>query len=140
MEKREVILRGMMILVALPALTSCQAGSRTSTRTITAEALATKYNVSAEAARREFDGKELVVKGYVLKSVAMPNGDESEGVILLSPGNKITGPTVECWFTRYESAEFAELDTGQSITVKGIFNGESGITLKFCKLAQAHEQ
>jgi len=123
-----------MVLVALPALNSCQAGSRTSTRTITAETLAYKYSASVEAARREFDGKELVVKGYVSNSVVMPKDDESEGMILLDSGKKTPDPQVQCWFSRYESAEFADISTAQSITIRGIFNGESGIVLKFCKL------
>lgn len=129
-----MILRGMAMLAALPALNSCRAGSGTLTRTITAETLADKYSVSVEAARREFDGKELVVKGYVLNFAAMPKDDESEGMILLDSEKKTNDPQVQCWFSRYESAEFADLGTGRSITVKGIFNGESGIVLKFCKL------
>lgn len=126
----------MVMLAALPALNSCRAGSGTLTRTITAETLADKYSVSVEAARREFDGKELVVKGYVSNFVAMPKDDESEGMILLGSGKKTADPQVQCWFSRYESAEFADLGTGRSITVKGIFNGESGIVLKFCKLVR----
>src|SRR5687768_5951460 len=133
MKRREIILRGMVMLAALPALNSCRAGSGTLTRTITAETLADKYSVSVEAARREFDGKELVVKGYVSNVIAMPKDDGSEGMILLDSGKKTNDLQVQCWFTRYESAEFADLGT-RSITVKGIFNGESGIVLKFCKL------
>lgn len=122
-----------MIAAVAPALISCQAGTVSSTRAISAETLAEKYTVSVEAARREFDGKELVVKGYVSGFVAMPKDDESEGRILLSSEKKGTTP-VECWFSRYESAEFAGIGEGGSITVKGIFSGESGLVLKFCKL------
>lgn len=122
-----------MIAAVAPALLSCQAGTGSSTRAISAETLAEKYTVSVEAARREFDGKELVVKGYVSSFVAMPKDDESEGRILLSSEKKVSTP-VECWFSKYESAEFARIGVGSSITVKGIFSGESGLVLKFCKL------
>lgn len=125
-----------MLLAALPAINSCGSGSSTLTRTITAETLADKYSVSIEAARREFDGKELEVKGYVSEPVSMPNSDQSEGLILLGPPKKSSDPPVQCWFSRYESAEFADIDAGRPITVKGIFSGESGIVLKFCKLVQ----
>lgn len=127
-----------MLLAAMPALNSCGSGSGTLTRNITAEKLADKYNVSVEAARREFDGKELEVKGYVSEPVSMPNRDQSEGLILLGPEKKSSGPPVRCWFSRYESAEFADVEAGQPITVKGIFNGESGTVIKFCKLVQKH--
>lgn len=122
-----------MIAAVAPALLSCQAGTGSSTRAISAETLAEKYTVSVEAARREFDGKELVVKGYVSSFVAMPKDDESEGRILLSSEKKVSTP-VECWFSKYESVEFARIGVGSSITVKGIFSGESGLVLKFCKL------
>ena len=135
METRGTILRGI-VLAALSTLNSCGAGSNTLTRTITAETLADKYSVSVEAARREFDGKELVVKGYVSDPVSMPISDKSEGVILLGAEEKTTAQRVQCWFSRYESAEFADVGAGRSITVKGTFNGESGVVLKFCKLVE----
>lgn len=136
MKTRRRIIRGMLLVAALPALNSCGASSSTLTRTITAETLADKYSVSMEAARREFDGKELEVKGYVFEPVAMPNSDQSEGLILLGPEKKTGAAGVQCWFSRYESSEFSVVKAGQPITVRGIFNGESGMVLKFCKLVQ----
>jgi hypothetical protein len=135
MERREIILRGLIVLAALPVLNSCRTGSGTLPRKIAAETLVEKYSVSVEAARREFDGKELVVTGYVSKGVAIPEGDESEGLILLGHEHKPIAQ-VQCWFSRYESPEFADVGTGQLVTVKGVFNGESGIVLKFCKLVE----
>lgn len=135
MKAREKILKGIVMLAAMPALNSCQGGSDTGARTIAAETLADKYSVSVEAARREFDGKELVVRGYVSDVVDMPNDDETEGMILLGSANK-AAPGVQCWFSRYESAEFEGMGPGQTLTVRGIFNGESGVALKFCKLVQ----
>jgi hypothetical protein len=46
---------------------------------------------------------------------------------------------VQCWFTRYEAAEFGSIGPGGSITVKGVFNGEAGPVLKFCKLVKRSE-
>lgn len=124
------------MLAAVPALNSCQGGTDTGARIISAETLADKYSVSVEAARREFDGKELVVRGFVSDVVDMPNDDETEGMILLGAGINRSTSGVQCWFSRYESAEFANMGAGQPLTVKGIFNGESGVALKFCKLVE----
>ena len=136
METRKAILKGIVLLAAMPALNSCGSGSGALTRNITAETLADKYSVSIEAARREFDGKELEVSGYVAEPVSMPISDQSEGVILLEPETKGPGRPVQCWFSRYASAEFSDVEVGQPLTVKGIFNGESGIVLKFCKVVR----
>lgn len=133
---REIFLQGLVMLAMVPAINSCRAGSDTGARTITAETLADKYSVSVEAARREFDGKELVVRGYVSDVVDMPSDDETEGVILLGTGRNTGAAKVQCWFSRYESAEFAGMKPGEPLTVKGIFNGESGVVLKFCKIVQ----
>jgi hypothetical protein len=132
-EKGGMILGVVMTLALVMMFVSCGSGSDDSIRTITAGTLADKYRVSVEAARREFDGKELLVEGYVLSVVAVPKSDEGEGVILLGPSTE-GSIGVQCWFTRYESAEFAGLSPGSSITVKGVFNGETGPVLKFCKL------
>lgn len=128
-------LRVVMALALLTVFFSCQTGSDPSVRTITAETLADKYSVSVEAARREFDGKELLVEGYVLNVVVMPRDDEGEGVILLGAEKKVV-TALQCWFTRYESAEFAGIEPGSPIKVRGMFNGETGPVLKFCKLVQ----
>jgi hypothetical protein len=45
--------------------------------------------ISVEAARREFDGKELLVEGYVIKAVDGPKNDEGEGLILLGSEKKV---------------------------------------------------
>lgn len=122
-------------MAVLATLWACREGS--STRTISAEALADKYSVSVEAARREFDGKELVVNGYISNFAVMPKDDDSEGMVLLNSGKK-DAPAVQCWFSRYEAAEFGGLSDGQAIAVRGIFNGESRAMLKFCKLVSTN--
>ncbi len=131
MEKGGQALGGIILLAAIIALDSCR--DNASTRTMNAGTLAEKYSVSVEAARREFDGKELVVKGYASSLAVMPKDDESEGMILLNSGKK-DAQDIQCWFSRYEAAEFAGVANGRPITVSGIFNGEAGILLKFCKL------
>lgn len=123
------------MMAVAPMLISCKTGPNESTRTISAETLAEKYAVSVEAARREFDGKELVVKGYVSSFVSVPKGDETEGMLLLGSDKKSL-TQVQCWFSKYESAEFSDIAVGQPIVVKGIFNGESGLVVKFCKRVQ----
>jgi hypothetical protein len=133
METKEKLLKGMILLTALPAFNSCNADTGSSPRAISAGILAEKYAISVEAARREFDGKELVVKGYVSDSIALPKDDVSEGVALLG-SDKRTPLRVQCWFSRYEAAEFKGVEPGDPVTVRGIFNGESGLVLKFCKL------
>lgn len=102
-------------------------------RTITAETLSDKYTVSVNAARHEFDGNDLIVKGYVLRPVAMPRNDEEEGMVLLG-SEKGVATGVQCWFTKYESAAFVGIAPGDLVKVKGLFSGESAPSLKFCKL------
>ena len=135
-EKLTKLIGGEIILLAsVFVFFSCQPASEPNIRTIPAATLADKYGVSVEAARREFDGTDLIVEGYVQKFAAMPDDDEQEGMVLL--GSE-TGAArgVECWFTRYESLEFGNVEPGNLITVKGTFNGEAGPLLKFCKLVK----
>ena len=130
-----MILGVVMALASVTALVTCRNDSNHPVRTITAETLAEKYRISVEAARREFDGKELLVEGYVIKAADEPKNDEGEGLILLGSEKKVN-TQVQCWFTRYEAAEFGSIGPGGSITVKGVFNGEAGPVLKFCKLVK----
>ena len=127
----------LLALALILVLSSCRTGAQPVIRTISAETLADKYSVSIEAARHEFDGKDLLVEGYVLNSVAMPKNDNEEGMVLLG-SDKGSAMGVQCWFTKYESAEFTGVVPGNSITVKGIFSGEPGPVLKFCKLVKVN--
>jgi len=130
-----MILGVVMALASVSLLVTCRNDSNHSIRTISAETLAEKYRISVGAARREFDGKELLVEGYVIKAVDRPMNDEAEGLILLGSEKKVN-TQVQCWFTRYEAAEFRSIGPGSSIAVKGVFNGEAGPVLKFCKLVK----
>lgn len=121
--------------MAVWMFSSCRPGSEPAIRTIAAETLRDKYSISAEAARLEFDGDDLLVEGYVLNFVSLPKYDNGEGMVLLG-SEKVATQGVQCWFTRYESSEFAGLAPGTFITVKGTFNGEAGPALKFCKLVK----
>ena len=125
----------VLALALMLVLSSCRAGAEPAIRTITAETLTDKYTVSVDAARHEFDGSNIAVEGYVLDFIAMPQNDNEEGMVLLG-SEKGSGKGVQCWFTRYQSAEFAGLKPGNLITVNGIFSGETGPTLKFCKLVK----
>ncbi|HKP67826.1 MAG TPA: hypothetical protein VJV05_01000, partial [Pyrinomonadaceae bacterium] len=124
------------VVVALASVwvfATCQTTSDPGHRTIAAGTLVDKYSVSVDSARHEFDSNDLVVEGYVLNVVSMPKNDDGEGMVLLG-GERSSAKGVQCWFTRYESAEFVEVTPGSFITVKGTFNGEAGPALKFCKL------
>ena len=128
----------LLILTLILMLSSCRTGAEPVIRTITAETLTDKYSVSVDAARHEFDGNSLLVEGYVLNSVSMPKNDNEEGMVLIG-AEKESSKGVQCWFTRYQSAEFVGLKPGNLITVNGIFSGEAGPTLKFCKLEKKSE-
>jgi hypothetical protein len=41
-----------------------------------------------------------------------------------------------CWFSKDQAEQFSKIKGGQYVTLKGIFNGEAGVDLKFCKLAK----
>jgi hypothetical protein len=43
---------------------------------------------------------------------------------------------VTCWFSKDQAKQFSKIKGGQHVTVKGIFNGEAGADLKFCKLVK----
>ncbi len=126
----------LVILLGLLMWTSCQPASSREPLSVSARTLADEYQRSTAAVRRKYDGKEIIVSGYAMIAATMPREGNDQGSVLLE--EKERGPTrqVACWFSKDQAEQFAQIKGGQYITVKGIFNGEAGADLKFCKLAK----
>lgn len=66
----------------------------------------------------------------------MPGRDEYEGLITVEEKDGDGVSQILCWFSQKEAAEFSRVRGDQYVTVKGVFNGELGTELKFCKLVK----
>lgn len=126
--------RTLLISTALTLSTACQTTSLNTPERFSTGELLKEYERAGSDVRSKYDGKEIIVTGYVTMTEAMPEGDKYEGLISLHENEENGGPKVDCWFSRKEAAEFAKLKGNRNITVKGVFNGESGPALKFCKI------
>lgn len=126
-------MRRLLVLSLLTALTACQS-SKGSAERISAAVLSEEYERSRIEVRRKYDGQEIVVEGYSAGAPTMPTTGEDQGLLLLTQKDgPIAGP-VSCWFSRDQAPKFSGLAAGQLVTVKGVFNGEGGVQLRFCKL------
>ena len=126
----------LLVLVSLLTCTSCQPASSRENLPVSARTLAEEYDRSRAAVRSKYDGKEITVRGYALTTATIPHdGDDQGSVLLEERERKLTRP-VACWFSKDQVDQFSKIKGGQFITVKGIFNGEAGADLKFCKLVK----
>jgi len=66
----------------------------------------------------------------------MPQPDADQGLVLLQEKESQSVSKVICWFSREQATEFSKIKGDQYLTVRGIFNGERGVELKFCKLVK----
>jgi hypothetical protein len=133
MWKRLVILLGLLVW------TSCQPAPSREPLSVSVRTLADEYQRSTAAVRGKYDGKEIIVSGYAMIAATMPREGNDQGSVLLEElEEKAREPTrqVACWFSKDQAEQFSKIKGGQYITVKGIFNGEAGADLKFCKLAK----
>jgi hypothetical protein len=127
------MLTKILISVIVMFLTACQGGLPAGQQSLSAGDLTAEYERSKIDARRKYDGKEISVRGYVLGEVALPKDDEYEGLITLEDETN-SSSQVLCWFTRNDASKFGAIKGGQFATVKGVFNGERGAELRFCRL------
>ncbi len=121
---------------AVASWTACQSLSSVPMATLTAEELANQYAVAGESVRTKFDGKEIVVRGFALAAATLPSREEYEGSISLGGNGGPDDTQVVCWFGQKEAREFAEVIPGSYIKVVGVFNGEGGARLRFCRLVE----
>ena len=69
-----------------------------------------------------------------MMTAMMPPSGSDQGLVLLEEKAANPPRRVSCWFSNDQAGQFLKIKGGQLITVKGIFNGEAGAELKFCKL------
>lgn len=127
--------KGLLVMVSLLMWMSCQPASLGSPKPFSVRTLAEEYKRSSTDVRTKYDGKEITVRGYTAEAAIMPQpGDDDQGLILLEEKDRKPAQQVACWFSKDQAEQFSTIKSGQFITVKGIFNGEAGADLRFCKL------
>jgi len=98
--------------------------------------LLSEYQESIVHTRQKYDGKEISVRGLALSAATLPlNGAEQGSVWLRESAGETTGE-VSCWFSDQQAADFSQIRSGQQVTIRGVFNGEGGVQLKFCRLVR----
>jgi hypothetical protein len=132
-------LRLAFVVLNLTMLMSCQPAPSQQPappEPVSVATLAKEYQESTNDARRKYNGREITVKGLTQMAAMMPPFGEEQGVIFLEEKGANPPRRVACWFSKDQAEQFSKITSGQSITVKGIFNGEAGAELKFCKLVR----
>jgi hypothetical protein len=129
-------MKSILVFFSLTMLTACQSASSGATATVSVGNLTREYEESSASVRSKYDGKEITVRGYTLTGAKLPRPGADQGSVLLEEKGRDPGRQVACWFSKDQGEQFAKIKGGQYITVKGIFNGEAGVDLKFCKLVK----
>ncbi len=107
---------------------------------VSAGELTKEYEKSKESVRSKYDGKEIVVRGYAMFTATMVERDslmtEAGGGLISLTEKDLDSELVKCWFGKADAPEFSKIKGDQFVTVKGIFSGDRGTELKFCKLVK----
>jgi hypothetical protein len=129
-------LRLAFALLSFAILTACQPASPREPSSVSARTLADEYERSSAAVRSKYDGKEIIVRGYTVIAATMPQPGADQGSVVLEEKEAKPTRQVACWFSQDQAEQFSKIEGGQYVTVKGVFNGETGIALRFCKLVK----
>jgi hypothetical protein len=101
---------------------------------LSAGTLIREYQQSSTRTREKYDGKEISIQGLALAAASLPvNADQ--GLVWIEENYETTGK-VGCWFSRQQARDFSQIRGGEHLTIKGVFNGEAGVQLKFCRLVK----
>ena len=128
--------KNFQVFVGLLVLTGCHRPLPEVTVPLSARNLVEAYDHSSAAVRTQYDGKEIVVRGYAVLAAVMPVPGGDQGSVLLQDKESKSTRHVVCWFSKEQSQAFLRIKGAQYITVRGVFNGEAGTDLKFCKLVE----
>jgi hypothetical protein len=107
-------------------------GCKSSSAPLSVGALAKEYQQSISAARLKYDGKEITVRGRAIAAASTPVAGADQGSVLLQDESG----RLACWFSSEQVERFSQVRSGQELTITGVFSGEAGVELKFCRLVQ----
>ncbi|HKE60166.1 MAG TPA: hypothetical protein VKB46_25820 [Pyrinomonadaceae bacterium] len=128
-------MRSVLLVPILAALTGCHTASSNSSPSFSAGDLIREYEQSVSTARHKYDGKEVSVRGLVQSAASLPVNGADQGSVWLEESDE-SGVKIGCWFSKDQAPEFSRIKSGQHLTIKGIFNGEAGVELKFCHVVK----
>jgi hypothetical protein len=128
--------KSLLVPFVLLACAACQTESLRFPKPVAAGVLSDEYRRSVAIVRRKYDGKEIIVRGYAVNPATMPQADADQGSVSLEEKEGQSASTVTCWFSREQATEFSKIKGDQYLTVRGVFNGERGVELKFCKVVK----
>ena len=128
--------RLLLVSLSLALLTACQSASSRQPEPVSVGTLTKEYQESNSDTRRRYDGREITVKGLAVMAAMMPPPAADQGLVFLQDAGASPTRRVACWFSKDQAEQFSRIKSGQYVTVKGIFNGEAGADLKFCKLVK----
>lgn len=123
----------LLVSFVLLACAACQTALLGSAKPVSAGTLSDEYARSSVAVRKKYDGKEIIVWGYTEQLPTMPQSGADQGLVFLVEKEQSTSKVI-CWFSREQAPGFSKIKAGQYLTVRGVFNGERGVELKFCRL------
>ena len=123
-----------LLLTLLVFSNSC--GSSSTGPPVSAGALLHEYQQSSAWVRQKYDGKEISVRGLVMSAIVLPGDTAEQGTVWLKESESETSGKVGCWFSNQQAAQFSKISSGQHLTIRGVFNGEAGVDLKFCRLVK----
>jgi len=126
--------KSLLVSFVLVACAACQTAALGPAKWVSAGALSDDYQRSTTGVRSRYDGKEIIVWGYASKPAMMPQLNADQGSVFLEDKESQSVSKVACWFSKEQATEFSKITGGQYLIVRGVFNGERGVELKFCKL------
>lgn len=129
-------MKGALVLLSLTMLAACQSALSSAQQPVSAGKLSDEYQESRAAVRTRYDGKEITVRGYTPTVATMPRSGADQGSVLLQEEGRYRIRQVTCWFSNEQTGEFSKIKGGDYLTVKGVFTGEAGAELRFCKLVK----
>ena len=125
-----------LALVSFVFSTGCRSQTTGAVPELPVQVLVRQYEESIAEVRRKYDGHEITVRGYASSAPTMPRNGADQGSVLLEEKDMKQPRHVACWFSKHQSEQFSQVRGNQYLTVKGIFNGEAGADLRFCKLVK----
>jgi len=130
------LLFATLVLLSFVFSNGCRSQSSVTPPPLPVTVLVSEYEASRTEARRKYDGHEILVRGYSASPPVMPRNGADQGSLLLEEKDTEQPRQVSCWFSSNQGEHFSKVKGGEYLTVKGVFNGEVGVELKFCKLVK----
>lgn len=131
---RKILVIGVLAMAAACGGAPSNSSNSAAPKPVLVGELMAEYKKDKDATVKKYNGKTLVVAGYVTTAPIMPTGATDDGILVINEKGGDPMANLTCRFKSADKAAFSKLAADEAVIVKGVFDDSISTALNSCQV------